>query len=524
MMTNNTANGDAASAALLNSLAAAAASAATNHNTTTASAADHHMPHLNQSKANLFNTMNLNANAAAFQAAALSALSAMQQQQQHSVNQASQATNNLLSLNQFTQNNFGTLFNQFANPFNSLAGLANGLGAFGQLGLNSLNPMAGLSTLPGISGLVNAAAAQAAANAASVAANAISVPQTQPPALTSTSSASSNVSCASSLNEKLRSETPISGQSMTDCKSVDRSPPAASPPPSALVSSKANLTAALTGHAIKSPCDSPAAPTSIASSASSHPLQLPSPDSFGSPHRSHHDTSLNTYRSMNGASTPLSPLKGADKSALNHSLASSIAANAGSPMANAELALKINPEQVASLCETLEESGEFERLARFLWSLPVTHPQYAGELAKSEHVLRARAVVAFHCGNFRELYQILESHRFDKRWHSKLQCLWLEAHYREAEKLRGRQLGPVDKYRVRKKFPLPRTIWDGEQKTHCFKERTRSLLREFYLQDPYPNPGKKRELASATGLSATQVGNWFKNRRQRDRAAQAKNK
>lgn len=94
----------------------------------------------------------------------------------------------------------------------------------------------------------------------------------------------------------------------------------------------------------------------------------------------------------------------------------------------------------------------------------------------------------------------------------------------EAEKLRGRALGPVDKYRVRKKFPLPRTIWDGEQKTHCFKERTRSLLREWYLQDPYPNPTKKRELAQATGLTPTQVGNWFKNRRQRDRAAAAKNR
>ena len=77
---------------------------------------------------------------------------------------------------------------------------------------------------------------------------------------------------------------------------------------------------------------------------------------------------------------------------------------------------------------------------------------------------------------------------------------------------------------MRKKYPLPRTIWDGEQKTHCFKERTRSLLREWYLQDPYPNPAKKRELAQATGLTPTQVGNWFKNRRQRDRAAQAKNR
>lgn len=132
--------------------------------------------------------------------------------------------------------------------------------------------------------------------------------------------------------------------------------------------------------------------------------------------------------------------------------------------------------------------------------------------------------MSFHSGNFRELYSILESHKFTKSSHGKLQAMWLEAHYQEAEKLRGRALGPVDKYRVRKKFPLPRTIWDGEQKTHCFKERTRSLLREWYLQDPYPNPTKKRELAQATGLTPTQVGNWFKNRRQRDRAAAAKNR
>ncbi|XP_037575207.1 homeobox protein SIX6 [Dermacentor silvarum] len=185
--------------------------------------------------------------------------------------------------------------------------------------------------------------------------------------------------------------------------------------------------------------------------------------------------------------------------------------------------LNFSVGQVAAVCETLEESGDVERLGRFLWSLPVAHPNCA-ELNKSEAVLRARALVAFHAGNFRELYRILEGHRFARGSHAKLQAMWLEAHYQEAEKLRGRPLGPVDKYRVRKKFPLPRTIWDGEQKTHCFKERTRSLLREWYLQDPYPNPTKKRELAQATGLTPTQVGNWFKNRRQRDRAAAAKNR
>ncbi|XP_019749311.1 homeobox protein SIX3b [Hippocampus comes] len=194
------------------------------------------------------------------------------------------------------------------------------------------------------------------------------------------------------------------------------------------------------------------------------------------------------------------------------------------PVSGAPLpGLCFSASQIASVCETLEETGDVERLARFLWSLPVTSDG-RDSISEHESVRRARAVVAYHSGSFRELYRIVETHRFTRASHGKLQAMWLEAHYREAEKLRGRPLGPVDKYRVRKKFPLPRTIWDGEQKTHCFKERTRGLLREWYLQDPYPNPGKKRELAHATGLTPTQVGNWFKNRRQRDRAAAAKNR
>ncbi|KFW89035.1 Homeobox protein SIX3, partial [Manacus vitellinus] len=133
---------------------------------------------------------------------------------------------------------------------------------------------------------------------------------------------------------------------------------------------------------------------------------------------------------------------------------------------------------VPSVWETLEETGDIERLGRFLWSLPVA-PGACEAINKHESILRARAVVAFHTGNFRDLYHILENHKFTKESHGKLQAMWLAAHYQEAEKLRGRPLGPVDKYRVRKKFPLPRTIWDG---------------------------------------------NWFKNRRQRDRAAAAKNR
>ncbi len=108
----------------------------------------------------------------------------------------------------------------------------------------------------------------------------------------------------------------------------------------------------------------------------------------------------------------------------------------------------------------------------------------------------------------------------------------------------GRPLGAVGKYRIRRKFPLPRTIWDGEETSYCFKEKSRQVsegmmlwlalpearlivkalatqvLREWYNHNPYPSPREKRELAEATGLTTTQVSNWFKNRRQRDRASE----
>ncbi|VEL18590.1 unnamed protein product [Protopolystoma xenopodis] len=49
-------------------------------------------------------------------------------------------------------------------------------------------------------------------------------------------------------------------------------------------------------------------------------------------------------------------------------------------------------------------------------------------------------------------------------------------------------------------------------------EKSRHVLRNWYARNTYPTPREKRELAEVTGLTTTQVSNWFKNRRQRDRA------
>ncbi|XP_048488266.1 uncharacterized protein LOC105385060 [Plutella xylostella] len=186
---------------------------------------------------------------------------------------------------------------------------------------------------------------------------------------------------------------------------------------------------------------------------------------------------------------------------------------------NMRRCLNFNSEQVQCVCEALQQKGDIEKLTAFLWSLPPSEL-----LRGNETVLRARALVAYHNGVFQELYAILEAHTFPPRHHTALQNLWFKAHYKEAEKVRGRPLGAVDKYRLRKKYPLPKTIWDGEETVYCFKEKSRNALKDCYYRNRYPTPDEKRALARKTGLTLTQVSNWFKNRRQRDRTPQQPNR
>lgn len=179
------------------------------------------------------------------------------------------------------------------------------------------------------------------------------------------------------------------------------------------------------------------------------------------------------------------------------------------------LPFPLTQDQVACVCETLQQVNDIKRLARFIWALPAN----VEAIQSHESVLKARALLHFHAGEFKQLYKLLERNHFSPISHPQLQDLWLNAHYIEAEKFRGKPLGAVGKYRIRRKYPLPRTIWDGEETSYCFKEKSRDRLRKWYQRNHYPTPQEKRELASTTGLTTTQVSNWFKNRRQRDRAA-----
>ncbi|KAH9279151.1 Homeobox protein six1b [Echinococcus granulosus] len=178
--------------------------------------------------------------------------------------------------------------------------------------------------------------------------------------------------------------------------------------------------------------------------------------------------------------------------------------------------LSYTDEQISCICDILQQSGDYVRMKHFVESI-------GDSAGNNESLLCAKATLAFNEGRFADLYGILESHAFSPTWHQRLQNLWMQAHYMEEERIKGRPLGAVAKYRVRRKFPLPRTIWDGEETSYCFKEKSRAILRDWYThRNAYPSPKEKRELSELTGLTTTQVSNWFKNRRQRDRAAETR--
>ncbi|XP_070807586.1 homeobox protein SIX6-like [Pituophis catenifer annectens] len=165
--------------------------------------------------------------------------------------------------------------------------------------------------------------------------------------------------------------------------------------------------------------------------------------------------------------------------------------------------------RVALICKALQESGAFEHLSRLLWALPPS-------LTSSQHLQRLRCSPNRDHGleilgspSLRELPLMGSQPLGDPR------SIHLGDPFLEFPS----QGSPV----WRSGSHLPGTSAKyGKQKANRIKEKIQKLLREWYLQDPYPNPSQKRHLAQTTGLTASQVGNWFKNRRQRDRAASAK--
>uniref|UniRef100_A0A915P350 Homeobox domain-containing protein n=1 Tax=Meloidogyne floridensis TaxID=298350 RepID=A0A915P350_9BILA len=111
--------------------------------------------------------------------------------------------------------------------------------------------------------------------------------------------------------------------------------------------------------------------------------------------------------------------------------------------------------------------------------------------------------------------ELISESKFEVSHHSDLVKLWYNAKYEEDRNKKLKELVPVDKYRIRKKNPPPRSIWDGDELIYSFR-------KEYYNQNIYPNSEEKRELERKSGLTNTQISNWFKNRRQRSKGERRK--
>jgi len=87
----------------------------------------------------------------------------------------------------------------------------------------------------------------------------------------------------------------------------------------------------------------------------------------------------------------------------------------------------------------------------------------------ADALLSSVAHVSLYRRRYRYLYAVLRCRHFSPVYHGRLQQLWFDGHYAEAEAVRQRQLSAVDKYRIRRRNPPPNTIWDGEGTVYCFK-------------------------------------------------------
>ncbi|VDK75836.1 unnamed protein product [Litomosoides sigmodontis] len=188
------------------------------------------------------------------------------------------------------------------------------------------------------------------------------------------------------------------------------------------------------------------------------------------------------------------------------------------------LAATFSSDQIDCICEALYQARDGAKLLE-LFEPNAHNSMYYRCPYYSSSVLRAYLYALYYGKRYNELFQVqmIATNTFEQRFYSELQDLWYKARYAENEERRQKELGAVEKYRLRKKHPPPRSIWDGQETIYSFKENARKLclrdyiLRQFYKRNKYPTLEDKKEIARITDLKIIQISNWFKNRRQRDK-------
>ena len=172
-------------------------------------------------------------------------------------------------------------------------------------------------------------------------------------------------------------------------------------------------------------------------------------------------------------------------------------------------------EEMTSRSQTRSQYGERKENQMPAYNPPSQFTPQSYGYNHSEATLVEQIQEAHLQGDHKKVMELIATNYFTPTHHDTLQELWLSAVYGFAKLRRGKPPNAVDRYRLRKKYPFPATVWDGERTLYCYKQSARDQLEDFYQRNKYPTPLEKRELSEKCDLSYMQVCNWFKNKRMR---------
>ena len=118
---------------------------------------------------------------------------------------------------------------------------------------------------------------------------------------------------------------------------------------------------------------------------------------------------------------------------------------------------------------------------------------------------------------YTELQQFVSTTTIPESAVQEIRDLWWDSVYQNHLNKTQKKLTPMIRYRLRKRHPLPKTIWNGEQTSYNLKQSARDYLVNYYEKNQYPTATERRIIARDTGMEFKSVSHWFKNRRSRSK-------
>ena len=170
--------------------------------------------------------------------------------------------------------------------------------------------------------------------------------------------------------------------------------------------------------------------------------------------------------------------------------------------------------QIPTMALNTAETPATSQITAQVPALPQNEPRLATADNNSNYLF---ALTLFQGQRFGEFQSFIKNNKFDRTNMKRLQDMWYDSIYITYLKKTNQRLSAMIRFRLRKQYPLPSTIWDGDYLSYNLKQSARNILIAFFNKNRYPSRLEKRVLADKLGIDVKAVITWFKNRRSRSK-------